>query len=149
MEHKEHPVEAPFEYNQITDLIYLGTNACCQTDFDAELIGKGIKADISLEGGRVDHPYGVDYYLWLPTEDHRAPNAEQLKLGVETLAFFVKNKIKVYLHCKNGHGRAPTLLAAYLVSKGMLVEEAIKLLEQKRPSVHLNDVQVAAVQSYK
>lgn len=148
MNHHSHPTEVLFEYNQITDLIYLGTNACCQAGFDAELLKKEIKADISLQGDHVDHPYGVEYYLWLPTKGHQTPTQAQLILGVQALDFFVKNNIKVYLHCKNGHGRAPTLLAVYLVSGGMNVQEALDFIKQKRPSVHLNEIQIQAVKDF-
>ena len=51
-----HPKKVPFEYNQITKYIYLGTNQCCQTHFSKKLLKKGVKADISLEKERLDHP---------------------------------------------------------------------------------------------
>ena len=134
-----------FDYDQITDEIFIGTNMCCQYGFAKELLTKGIRADISLEKDRIDAPDGADYFLWLPTADHSAPSPEHLELGVKALNFFVKNKIKVYVHCQNGHGRAPTLVAAYLVTKGMSVEEAVSFLKQKRTNVHLNEAQIKAI----
>ncbi len=134
-----------FDYDQITDEIFIGTNMCCHYGFAKELLAKGIRADISLEKDRIDAPDGVDYFLWLPTEDHAPPSPKHLELGVRALDFFVKNKIKVYLHCKNGHGRAPTLVAAYLVSTGMSVNEAVSFIKQKRTNVHLNEAQIKAI----
>jgi len=87
------------------------------------LFRKGVRADISLEEIKIDTPTGVDYFLWLPTKDHQAPTEDKLALGVQTLDFFIKRKIKVYIHCQRGHGRAPTLFVAYLVRNGMVLKK--------------------------
>ena len=55
---------------------------------------------------------------------------------------------KVYVHCKNGHGRAPTLVASYLIRKGKNAEEAEAFIKSKRPSVHLDDIQREALQEF-
>ena len=86
-----------FEYNKITEYIYLGTNQCCQVHFKKALLKKGIKADISLEKERIDAPFGVDYYLWLPVTDHTAPSQKQLITGVNFIENLIKNKIKIYI----------------------------------------------------
>lgn len=138
-------VDKSFDYDQITDYIYLGTNMCCQVGYSEELKDKDVKADVSLEDERIDNPYGVDYFLWLPTRDHYPPSKSQMALGVQTLNLFVENKMKVYVHCKNGHGRAPTLIAAYFVSQGMNTDEAYAFIKSKRPSIHPCDQQVEAV----
>lgn len=90
----------------------------------------------------------MDYFLWLPTLDHRSPTGKQLRLGVQTLEFFVKEGIKIYAHCEHGHGRAPTLVAAYLIKQGMGVDEAIEFVKSKRPSIHLNKIQIEALREY-
>ena len=137
-----------FDYDQITDEIFIGSNMCCQFGFEKELLLKGIRADISLEELTVDAPKGVDYFLWLPTKNHEAPAPDKLNLGVQTLEFLISKKIKVYIHCKMGHGRAPTLFAAYLVSKGKTVDEAIAFIKSKRPSIHLQESQIEALRIF-
>ena len=127
-----------FDYDQINDDVFIGTNMCCEFGFKKELLDKNVKADISLEEERIDSPVGVDYFLWLPTKDHYAPESDKLVLGVQTLDFLIHRKIKVYIHCKKGHGRAPTLFAAYLIKKGLGVDEAIKYMQAQRPAIHLN-----------
>lgn len=144
-----HQGKTIFEYDQITEQIYIGTNMCCDTHFKKELLEKGIVADISLEKERLDSPYGVDYFIWLPTKDLTPPSPEQLKLGVDVLNKLVKMKKKIYVHCKNGHGRAPTLVTAYFVSKGNSIEEAIKKIKEKRPSIHLRKNQIKALEKFK
>lgn len=138
-----------FEYNKIIDYIYLGTNQCCQVHFKKELLNKGIKADISLEKERIDTPFGVDYYLWLPVKDHTAPNLKQFKMGINFIKSLIKNKIKVYVHCQHGHGRAPTLIAAYLISKGKTVNQAIDFIKNKRPAIHLHKIQINALRRFR
>lgn len=131
-----------FNYNQITDEIFLGTNYCCKFHFDEDLAKQGIKADISLEAERLDQPFGVDHFLWLPTKDHTAPTLHSLALGVQMIHYLVEQKIKVYIHCMNGHGRAPSLVIAYMISKGKTLDEAIELVQKKRPEIHIEHPQL-------
>ncbi|MFC1598888.1 dual specificity protein phosphatase family protein [Patescibacteria group bacterium] len=138
-----------FDYNKITPYIYLGTNSCCVMHFKDELLKKGIKGDISLEEERIDNPIGVDYFLWLPTKDHYPPSLKQLLVGVQTIDSLVKQKIKIYIHCKNGHGRAPTMLAAYFIYKGDKVEIAIEKVAKKRQEIHLWPSQIKQLQKFK
>ena len=137
-----------FEYNKITPYISIGTNMCCQAHFKSELIKKGIKADISLEEIKIDHPFGVDYYLWLPTKDHFAPTQKQLLIGANFINDLINKKIKVYLHCQRGHGRAPTLTAAYFILTGKTTEQAINLIKKKRPVIHPDKKQIAALKKF-
>lgn len=140
--------EKSFDYDQITDEIFIGTNMCCIVGYARELVERDVLADISLEKERIDNPIGIDFFLWLPVEDRKAPTQRQLELGVLTIDFFVKNKMKLYVHCKNGHGRAPTLVVAYLVSQGKNPTEAEAFIKSKRPSMHLADAQRAAIENF-
>src|SRR6266481_945625 len=93
------------DYDHIDEGVYVGTNQCCQVHFDQELAAKGITADISLEEKHLDQPFGVEAYLWLPVKDHFSPSPDQLELGVAMLQKLAALQKKVYVHCKNGHGR--------------------------------------------
>ena len=133
------------DISKINDFIYLGTNACCQIHFKQELLDKGITADISLEKENLDKPWGVDYFLWLPTADHTAPSNDQLKVGIDVIKRLVKENKKVFVHCQNGHGRGPTLVIAYFISEGMSFEEAETFVKKSRPEVHLETEQISAL----
>lgn len=144
-----HPETPKFEYNYITDGIYIGTNLCCQTHFNGELKRKGIMADVSLEEERIDSPFGAYFYAWIPVKNHTAPKPEQLEFGVSTLKNLVSMGQKVYLHCKNGHGRAPTMMAAYLIkTRGMTPEGAINFIKKRRPTMHLERAQRQALDKF-
>jgi len=101
-----------FDYDQISEDVFIGTNMCCQYGFVKELLVRNVRADISLEETKIDAPRGVDYFVWLPTVDGQAPARDKLAFGVQALEFFAERTIKVFIHCENGHGRAPTLFVA-------------------------------------
>ena len=137
-----------FDYSMIDDGVFIGTNMCCQYGFDKELLSKGVRADISLEEDKVDAPKGVDYFLWLPTVNGRPPFPDKLELGVQAISFFIGRNIPLFIHCKNGHGRAPVLFIAYLIRKGMGVDEAIAHVRKQRPTMHLTDEQLDGLKRF-
>ncbi len=143
-----HSKNSKLNYNYITDGIYIGNNQCCIIGLNEVLKNEDIVADISLEEISIDQPYGVEAYLWLPTPDHTPPTQDQLLLGATTLANLVKQNKKVYVHCKNGHGRASTLVAAYLIAQGHSKDEAELIIKKGRPSIHLQDSQREALEKF-
>lgn len=95
-------------------------------------------------------PKDIECYVWLPVVDGHAPNMHQFDTGTAVINEAIQNDKKVYVHCKNGHGRGPVLLAAYFVRyKGMSVEKAEKLLKEKRPEIHIEEEQTKALTDYK
>lgn len=144
----KHHDEPLFEYNQITDQIFIGTNFCCQIHFDEDLLSKDITVDVSLEGEKVDAPYGVEFFSWIPVKDEHAPTMDQFGIGVSVLDKLIKMGKKVYVHCEHGHGRAPTLVAAYFISQGTTTESAAARIKEKRPVIHLNNVQITALKKF-
>jgi protein-tyrosine phosphatase len=146
---KKKPNHVVLNSNKIDSHIWIGSNQCCEMHFDKKLLKKGINSDISLEENRVDAPFGVESYLWLPTMDHTPPSVEQLELGTWHIKNLVNTRRKVYVHCKNGHGRAPTLVAAYYIREGMTVDAAMKKIKTKRKEVHFEKSQIAALKKFK
>ena len=136
------------EFNKINNYIYLGNNMCCQTHFLQKLIKKGVVADISVEYERLDEPKGAKYFLWLPTRDHTALSQDHLKLGTDAMKSLIKNKKKMYVHCKNGHGRSPTLVVAYFITTGMTTEQAIRFVKSKRPVTHISLLPLKALKRF-
>lgn len=137
------------EFNKITPFIYLGNNYCCMVHFDENLLKQHkVKADLSLEENRIDYPKGVKYFLWLPLKDNTEPSQELLATGVDFLFQMEKFKTKTYVHCQNGHKRSPSLVAAYFVSKGMSVEQALAFVKNKRPSMHVSGKYLKALKKF-
>ncbi len=139
----------PLDFNQITEHLWLGTNMCCQAHA-ATLLVLHFAADIDLEAQRPEAPPQTKIYLALPTLDQHAPTLEQLHIGVALLAALEKRGLKVYVHCKNGHGRAPTLVTAYfMASRGLDQAAAFELVRAKRPAAHLSPAQTAGLEAFK
>jgi len=147
MDHN-HPKIPILEYSYITDGIYIGTNQCCVMGLADVLKKENITADISLEEDRLDVPFGVDIYVWIPVVDQMAPTQDQLSFGTESIQKLTTQDRNVYVHCRNGHGRAPTFVSAYLIQKGYKPKEAIDFIESKRPSIHLSKTQEEALKRY-
>lgn len=139
-----------FELSKITDKVYLETNLCCLARPHVEILkDHGITADIDLEEERQEKAPYIEVYLWLPVKDKTAPTKEQFNVGVSVMDQLDKAGKSIYIHCKNGHGRSPTLVAAYFISKGMGVSEAIEKIRKKRPEIHIEKLQVEALGRYK
>ncbi|PLS81622.1 hypothetical protein CYG49_01650, partial [Candidatus Saccharibacteria bacterium] len=67
--------------------------------------------------------------LHLPTTDMTAPTVKDLKEGIAFITRHIRAGGTVYVHCRQGEGRGPTMAAAYLISTGMSVEDAIAHLK--------------------
>lgn len=133
------------EYSRITPFVYVGTNLCCRVHAVAlKRLGASVDIDLEYEHAALERP-GMEMALYLPTKDHRAPTLDKLIAGVALLDTAVRARKRVYVHCKNGHGRAPTLVAAYLTAKGMSLARAVAFLKAKRPVVHLNGEQIGVL----
>ena len=149
MSSENHISKEKLRYSKITPYIYIGTNMLYYSHFE-QLKRLGISVDIDLEAGHIEKipMRGLDTFLWLPTKDGHAPSHDQMAAGVAFLDQMVRHKKRVYVHCKNGHGRAPALVAAYLTTQGMTPEKAMAFVKKRRPVVHLNREQAAAVKRF-
>jgi len=135
------------EWDQIDDYIIIGTNLCCTVHVQ-ELHDLGVVADIDLEEAQMHQPMDVLHSLWLPTVDHTAPTLSQLRVGAATLTELVAAKQLTYVHCRNGHGRSPTLVAAYYIHQGLAVDAAIEKIASKRSEIHIEPPQIEALEQF-
>jgi atypical dual specificity phosphatase len=56
--------------------------------------------------------------LWLPTVDHFDPSVEDLEKAVRFIQKYKDAGVKVYVHCRAGHGRSAAVAFAWLLSQG-------------------------------
>jgi protein-tyrosine phosphatase len=71
-------------------------------------------------------------YLHLPTVDNTPPPLEVLIKGADFIDDEIKHKGIVYVHCRQGLGRGPTMAMAYLVKIGMTYDDAYALVRSVR-----------------
>ena len=103
----------------------------------------GISAVVNLrkEFDDIDLDIDLDRYHYIPTEDDNTPTLDELREGVEFIAAEIERGGKVYIHCGSGVGRAPTMAAAYFVSRGSSVQEACETIRRIRPFIRPTRVQ--------
>jgi protein-tyrosine phosphatase len=71
-------------------------------------------------------------YLHLPTVDNTPPPLEVLIKGANFIDEEIKNKGIVYVHCRQGLGRGPTMALAYLIKIGMTYDDAYAMIRLVR-----------------
>lgn len=75
--------------------------------------------------------------LHLPTPDLKAPSVSNLKKGITFITKEINSNGKVYVHCRSGEGRGPSMVIAYLMSTGMLFEDAYNSVRAIRPFIRI------------
>jgi len=103
----------------------------------------GIKSIIDLredhEKSKVLAPHGISYYSF-PIKDDSAPEPTSFHV-LTSLVDECLQKGNVYVHCRLGRGRAPMIVIAYLISKGLTLETAYQTVYDVRPYTYLNLIQ--------
>jgi atypical dual specificity phosphatase len=86
--------------------------------------------------------------IHLPVPDFTAPTPAQLEQGVTAIERAISGGNRVAVHCGAGLGRTGTLLACYLVKRGLGSDEAIARIRALRPGSVETPQQEAAVAEY-
>lgn len=94
-------------------------------------------------------PHGITV-LWNPTgDDFQSKPPEVLQRGVDfALRALDEEGTKLFVHCAAGVHRAPMMTLAILCSLSWKLEDALQLIERRRPVVDFPDVYVNSVQRY-
>ena len=143
-----------FDYSQITNQIFVGSDfckggVCLIHEEEFKKLGVNVEINLSEEDNELPPKTGISSYTWLPVPDGGAPTQEQLSIGVGIIESVVNSGLKIYIHCRNGHARSPSLIAAYLVKyESMNLEEAYNLIKEKRPEVHIEESQTIALKEF-
>ncbi|HEY8929775.1 MAG TPA: dual specificity protein phosphatase [Mucilaginibacter sp.] len=82
-------------------------------------------------------------YRHFPTIDNTPPSLEVLLEGAGFIDNEIKNGGAVYVHCRQGLGRGPTMAMAYLIKTGMTYNEAYNTIRKVRIFINPRPGQVA------
>jgi protein-tyrosine phosphatase len=82
-------------------------------------------------------------HLHLPTVDNTPPRLEDLIRGADFIADELARGGKVYIHCRQGLGRGPSMAIAYLMRTGLSYEAAFGQVQRVRTFIEPRLSQVA------
>ena len=136
------------KYSRITPEIYVGPQY--RRAGKRKLLRTGINGIVNMRIEFDDAARGLalEHYCHLPTVDDHAPTLDDLHQGVAFIHKVTAGGGKVYIHCGGGIGRAPTMAAAYFISQGLRLDEAIGLIRKSRPFIKMMPVQMEQLQRF-
>ncbi len=108
-----------------------------------------IDMQIEFDDTPLGRPHGIEV-LWNPTDDDFEPKPATLfARGVEFAEQALDlAKTKLFIHCAAGVHRAPMMALAVLGSMGWDLEDAMQLIEGRRPVADFAEVYVESVERF-
>jgi protein-tyrosine phosphatase len=121
-----------YELNWITDHLATGYAPMSYEELDS-ISEQGITAIVNLCGEfcdlhQIEESTGFEVYF-LPVVDECAPDLAAMEKALDWLDEAIYLDKKVLVHCRHGHGRTGTFVAAYLLRRGFdfkLAEKTMK-----------------------
>lgn len=86
--------------------------------------------------------------LHLPTPDQHAPKLEDLEKGVVFMQREIDKGGNVYVHCRYGEGRGPSMAIAYLISQGMTYDDAYTFVKKVRTFIKPTPPQIKRLREF-
>jgi atypical dual specificity phosphatase len=100
------------------------------------LADQGVGLIVSLTSRAPDRnalaSHGLEL-LHIPVPDFTPPMPEDIDTFIEHARFYRHERRGIVVHCGAGYGRTGTLIACYLVDRGMDPEGAIATVRKARP----------------
>jgi atypical dual specificity phosphatase len=108
-----------------------------------------IDMQIEFDDTALARPHGIDV-LWNATDDDFQPKPPALlERGVDFASQALdREDTKLFIHCAAGVHRAPMMALAVLSSLGWKIEQAMQLIEARRPVVDFAEVYVESVERF-
>jgi protein-tyrosine phosphatase len=108
-----------------------------------------IDMQIEFDDTELAAPHGIRV-LWNPVDDDFRPkSAEVFQRGVEfAMEALEEPGARLYIHCAAGVHRAPMMTLAVLRAMGWELDDAVRLVESRRPVVDFADVYVRSVEKF-
>lgn len=121
-----------YQLHWITDHLATGHAPMSYEDLDC-IRDQGIRAIVNLCGEfcdlhQIEESSGFEVY-YLPVVDECAPDLEAMEKALDWLDESIYLDKKVLVHCRLGHGRTGTFIAAYLLRRGFDFKGAEKTMK--------------------
>lgn len=132
---------------EVDDFLWLGAKPGA---LGRRSLRRGGRSDIiSLVSTPLPDDYQTQFLL------HKMPVTEFVAISPEVLLDYSDRLIdlenegkRVYLHCREGVGRAPTLAIAFMIRKGLNLEESMAQISSARRPTSLTDLQLASLHGF-
>ena len=136
----------------LTDRIAVGGGIWNSENME-KVAREGITHVIDMQIEFDDTPLGLAHgveVLWNPTDDDFTEKPPELfRRGVDfAVSALEKAEAKLFIHCAAGVHRAPMMALAVLGSMGWSVEDAVRMIEARRPVADFADVYVESVERF-
>ena len=136
----------------VTDRIAVG-GGIWTAEKMAEVAEAGITHVIDMQIEFDDTPLGEQFgikVLWNPTDDDfQFKPAGLFRRGVEFAETALREEgTKIFIHCAAGVHRAPMMTLAVLASMGWELNDAMELIEGRRPVADFADIYVESVEKF-
>lgn len=107
-----------------------------------------IDMQIEFDDTPLAEKHGIEV-LWNPTDDDFEEKPGSLfRRGVDFAEAALERDGKVYIHCAAGVHRAPMMTLAVLGSMGWTIDDAMEMMQAKRPVVDFAEVYVQSVENF-
>jgi len=107
-----------------------------------------IDMQIEFDDTALAEPHRIEV-LWNPTDDDfELKPAALFRRGVRFAEAALENDGKVFIHCAAGVHRAPMMTLAVLGSMGWKLDDAMELIQGRRPVADFADVYVESVERF-
>jgi protein-tyrosine phosphatase len=107
-----------------------------------------IDMQIEFDDTPLAEKHGIEV-LWNPTDDDfEEKPAALFRRGVEFAEAALEKGGKVYIHCAAGVHRAPMMTLAVLGSMGWTIDDAMEMIQAKRPVADFAEVYVQSVENF-
>src|SRR5580700_10007639 len=136
----------------VTERIAVG-GGIWHADNMAAVSGAGITHIVDMQIEFDDTPLAEEHGIavcWNPVDDDFEPKDPAVfARGVEfALGAMEENGAKLFIHCAAGVHRAPMMTLALLGVMGWKVEDAVALIETRRPAADFAEVYVRSVEEF-
>jgi protein-tyrosine phosphatase len=136
----------------VTDRLAVGGGIWTAVNM-AEVARAGVTHILDMQIEFDDTPLAEAYgilVLWNPIDDDFQPKSPDVfQRGIDfALEGLDEDGSKLFVHCAAGVHRAPMMTLAILCSLGWELEDALQLIQARRPVVDFADVYVNSVKGY-
>lgn len=144
----------PLNFSWVIDGKLAGHKAIFTSDDISFLKKQGVKALIRMAEGETAKKLHQELLsqgfvdLHSPVPDFTAPPKNQITAMIDFINGSIEKGWPVSVSCGAGYGRAGTILACYLVTRGLSALEAIEIIRDKRPGSIETPEQEQAIWEY-